>query len=160
MHIKNTISCWEMMKEVEMTIGLMMLRLDYVPSLLAEKSCSESQIIKLFRSVSDKGSMNSKKSKDSHESGISRTSRETRPSKSSRDREIKEKMKVAELIADAELLQQKLMIQNEKEKLKIEERLAKAKDRIQTYNNIELESGNEKEQLSLLYGSLQRISEK
>ena len=137
-----------------MTIGLMMLRLEYVPSLLAEKSCSESQIIKLFRSVSDKGSMNSKKSKDSHES------RETRPSKSSRDREIKEKMKVAELIADAELLQQKLMIQNEKEKLKIEERLAKAKDRIQTYNNIELESGNEKEQLSLLYGSLQRISEK
>ena len=137
-----------------MTIGLMMLRLEYVPSLLAEKSCSESQIIKLFRSVSDKGSMNSKKSKDSHES------RETRPSKSSRDREIKEKMKVAELIADAELLKQKLMIQNEKEKLKIEERLAKAKDRIQTYNNIELESGNEKEQLSLLYGSLQRISEK
>ena len=137
-----------------MTIGLMMLRLDYVPSLLAEKSCSESQIIKVFRSVSDKGSMNSKKSKDSHES------RETRPSKSSRDREIKEKMKVAELIADAELLKQKLMIQNEKEKLKIEERLAKAKDRIQTYNNIELESGNEKEQLSLLYGSLQRISEK
>ena len=154
MHIKNTISCWEMMKEVEMTIGLMMLTLEYVPSLLAEKSCSESQIIKVFRSVSDKGSMNSKKSKDSHES------RETRPSKSSRDREIKEKMKVAELIADAELLQQKLMIQNEKEKLKIEERLAKAKDRIQTYNNIELESGNEKEQLSLLYGSLQRISEK
>ena len=154
MHIKNTISCWEMMKEVEMTIGLMMLTLEYVPSLLAEKSCSESQIIKVFRSVSDKGSMNSKKSKDSHES------RETRPSKSSRDREIKEKMKVAELIADAELLKQKLMIQNEKEKLKIEERLAKAKDRIQTYNNIELESGNEKEQLSLLYGSLQRISEK
>ena len=154
MHIKNTISCWEMMKEVEMTIGLMMLTLEYVPSLLAEKSCSESQIIKLFRSVSDKGSMNSKKSKDSHES------RETRPSKSSRDREIKEKMKVAELIADAELLKQKLMIQNEKEKLKIEERLAKAKDRIQTYNNIELESGNEKEQLSLLYGSLQRISGK
>ena len=143
-----------MMKEVEMTIGLMMLTLEYVPSLLAEKSCSESQIIKVFRSVSDKGSMNSKKSKDSHES------RETRPSKSSRDREIKEKMKVAELIADAELLKQKLMIQNEKEKLKIEERLAKAKDRIQTYNNIELESGNEKEQLSLLYGSLQRISEK
>ena len=75
MLIKNTISCWEMMKEVEMTIGLMMLTLEYVPSLLAEKSCSESQIIKLFRSVSDKGSMNSKKSKDSHESGISRTSK-------------------------------------------------------------------------------------
>ena len=39
------------------------------------------------------------------------------------------------------------MIQNEAEKLKIKERLAKAKRRIQAYNNIELESGNEKEQL-------------
>ena len=98
-----------------------------------------------------KGSMNSKKSKDSHESGISRTSR---------DREIKEKMKVAELIADAELLQQKQIIQNEAEKLKIEERLAKAKDTTTTCNNIELKSGNEKEQLSLLHGSLQRIGRK
>ena len=143
-----------------MIFNLMMLTLEYIPSLLAEESCSESQIIKVFRNVSDKGSMNSKKSKESKESGISRTSRETRPSKSSRDREIKEKMKVAELIADAELLQQKQMIQNEAEKLKIKERLAKSKDRIETYNNIELESGNEKEQLSLLYGSLQRISGK
>ena len=56
-------------------------------------------------------------------------------------------MKVAELIAEAELLQQKQMIQNEAEKLKIKERLAKAKARIQAYNNIELEGGKEKEQL-------------
>ena len=58
-----------------------------------------------------------------------------------------EKMKVAELIAEAELLQQKQMIQNEAEKLKIKERLATAKARIQAYNNIELEGGTEKEQL-------------
>ena len=38
------------------------------------------------------------------------------------------------------------MIQNEAEKLKIKERLAKAKARIQACNNIELESGNEREQ--------------
>ena len=69
-------------------------------------------------------------------------------------------MKVAELIADAELLQQKQIIQNEAEKLKIEERLAKAKDTTTTCNNIELKSGNEKEQLSLLHGSLQRIGGK
>ena len=56
-------------------------------------------------------------------------------------------MKVAELIAEAELLQQKQMIQNEAEKLKIKERLATAKARIQAYNNIELEGGTEKEQL-------------
>ena len=99
------------------------------------------------RSVSGKGIMNSKKSKDLHESRSSRASRETKSSKSSRDREIEEKMKVAELIAEAELLQQKQMIQNEAEKLKIKERLAKAKARIQAYNNIELEGGKEKEQL-------------
>ena len=99
------------------------------------------------RSVSDKGSMNSKKSKDSHESRSSRASREAKSLKSSTDREIEEKMKVAELIAEAELLQQKQMIQNEAEKLKIKERLAKAKARIQAYNNIELEGGKEKEQL-------------
>ena len=64
------------------------------------------------RSVSDKGNMNSNKSKDSHESRSSRASRETRSSKSLRYREIEEKMKVAELIAEAELLQQKQMIQN------------------------------------------------
>ena len=39
------------------------------------------------------------------------------------------------------------MIQNEAEKLNIKERLGKAKRRVQAYNTIELESGNEKEQL-------------
>ena len=53
-------------------------------------------------------------------------------------------MKVAELIAEAELLQQKQMIQNEAEKLKIKERLAKAKAIIQAYSNIELEGGKER----------------
>ena len=91
--------------------------------------------------------MSSKKSKDSHESTSSRASRETRSSNSLRDRETEEKMKVPELIAEVELLQQKQMIQNEAGKLKIKERLAKAKARIQTYNNIELEGGKEKEQL-------------
>ena len=51
------------------------------------------------------------------------------------------------MIAEAELLQQKQMIQNEAEKLKIKERLAKAKARIQAYNNIELGGDKEKEQL-------------
>ena len=39
------------------------------------------------------------------------------------------------------------MIQNEAEKLNIKERLGNAKRRVQAYNTIELESGNEKEQL-------------
>ena len=65
--------------------------------------------------VSDKGSGSSKKSKDSHESRSSRVSRATRSSKSSKDCETEEKMKIAEFIAEAELLQQKQMIQNETE---------------------------------------------
>ena len=43
-------------------------------------------------------------------------------------------MKVAELIAEVELLQQKQLIQNEAEKLKLQERLTKAKIRIQVCN--------------------------
>ena len=39
------------------------------------------------------------------------------------------------------------MIQNKAEKLKIKERLASAKSRIQAYNNIELEKGNKKDYL-------------
>ena len=39
------------------------------------------------------------------------------------------------------------MMQNEAEKLKVKERLAKAKARIEAYNNIELEGDKEKEQL-------------
>ena len=91
--------------------------------------------------------MNSKKSKDSQESRSSRISRETRSTKPKKDREKEEKMKVAELIAEAELLQQKQIIQNEAEKLKIKERLAKAQASIQAYSKIELENGNEIEQI-------------
>ena len=97
------------------------------------------------RNVSDKGSVSSKKSKDSQESRSSRISTETRSTKSTKDREIEEKMKVAELTGEAELLQQKQIIQNEAEKLKIKKRLAKAPARIQAYNNKELENGNERE---------------
>ena len=43
--------------------------------------------------------------------------------KSRKDREIEQMMKVAELIPEAELLQQNKMIQNEVEKFKIKEKL-------------------------------------
>ena len=39
------------------------------------------------------------------------------------------------------------MIENKAEKLRIKERLANTKARIQAYNNIELENGNEKDYL-------------
>ena len=113
----------------------------------AERAKSSKCLSRNSRSVSDKRSVNSKKSKDSQESRSSRLSRETRSTKSTKDREIEEKIKVADLIAEVELLQQKQIIQNEAEKFKIKERLAKAQARIQSYNNIELENGNEREQL-------------
>ena len=59
-------------------------------------------------------------------------------------REMEEKMKVAELIAEAWLLEQKEMIQNEAEMLKIKERLAKIQAKLEACNNMELESGNER----------------
>ena len=135
MYIKNIISCWERITEVEMMIGLMMLTLKYVPVKgkvncwlrdAALRTISSKCSSKISRGVSDKGNVNSKKYKDSHESRSWRTSRVTRSSKSSKYREIKEKIKIAELVAEAELLQKKQMIQNEAEKLKIKERLAKA----------------------------------
>ena len=87
--------------------------------------------------------MNSEKSKDSQESRSSRISRETRSTKSTKDRKIEKKMKIAE----AELMQQKQIIQNEAEELKIKERLAKVQARIQANRSKELENGNEREQL-------------
>ena len=63
--------------------------------------------------------MNSKITRHLHESRSSGTSRKTRPSKSSKDREIKEKVEVAELMAEAELLLQRYIIENEAGKLKI-----------------------------------------
>ena len=103
----------------------------------AQRDKSSMCSLRSSRSVSDKGSMNSKKSKDANESRSSRSSRssrasrEARSSKSSKGREKEEKMKVAKSTAKAELLQQKQMIQNEADKLKIKERLVKAKARIQ-----------------------------
>lgn len=93
------------------------------------------------RSVSKKGSMNSKITRHLHESRSSGTSRKTRPSKSSKDREIKEKVEVAELMAEAELLLQRYIIENEAGKLKIKKKLLKSRAKIQDYNNTDLENG-------------------
>ena len=114
----------------------------------AQKAKSSQCSPKSTRSASDKGSVNSKKSKGSHGSRSSNAFKETTSSKSSKEREIEDKVKVADLMAEAKLLQQKQIIQNEAGKLKIKERLAKAKSRVQAYNNIKIEQhGNEREQL-------------
>ena len=80
----------------------------------SQRAKSSSCSSRNHRKVSTKRIMNSKESKDSEESRSSRISREIN---SIKDREIEEKVKVAKLIAKAELLQQKHIIQNEAEKL-------------------------------------------
>ena len=121
-------------------------------------------------SVSDKGSMNWKKSKDSLEPRSSRAFRETRSSKSSRDRDReREKMKVVQLIAAAELWQQKQIIQNEAGKLKIKEKLTKAKNSSMQQHRARTTSCTwirdwhfwwQSNGYSLLYGGLRRGSGK
>ena len=80
----------------------------------AQRANSSSCSSRNHRKVSTKRIMNSKESKDSEESRSSRISGEIN---SIKNREIEEKVKVAELIAKPELLQQKQIIQNEAEKL-------------------------------------------
>ena len=63
--------------------------------------------------------MDSQKSKDSYSSRKSRASRDIGSCKSSIERKIEKKMKVVELIVEAELLWQKQIIKNKAEKLKI-----------------------------------------
>ena len=113
------------------------------PREAAQRAKSSKCLSRSSWSISDKGSMNSKRSKDTHESKSSRESKDKRSSKPSKDREIK----VAELIAKPELLQQKRVIQNEAEKLKRKDILPKVKAIIQAYSNIELEGSKGKQQL-------------
>ena len=72
----------------------------------AQKTNSKSSS-RSSKSISDKGSGNSRVSKSSHRS---RSSKDTR---SPKEKEIEEWVKLAELMAEASLLQEKQMIQNE-----------------------------------------------
>ena len=50
---------------------------------------------------------------------------------------MEEKAKLAELIAEAEFLQQRLLVENKAEQLRVQEKLAKAKARSQVYEEME-----------------------
>ena len=80
---------------------------------------------------SSKGSRSS-----SSKSGRSKSSKSSRETKSSKEKEIEDKIKVAELMAEAELLEEKQILETEARKLKIKEELAKAKARLSAYDNI------------------------
>ena len=84
-----------------------------------------------------KSSSRSSRSSDPKIAKGSKTSKESRSSpgyKSSKEKELEDKIRVAELIAEAELLEQKQIIECEAQKLKIREELAKARARVSVYN--------------------------
>ena len=91
------------------------------------------------KSISDKGSGNPRISKSSHRL---RSSKDTG---SSKEKEIGEWGKLAELMAEALLLQEKQMIQNEAAVMEMKERLAKAQARARAYTDIALDDFHEAE---------------
>ena len=73
-------------------------------------------------------------SKTSKASKMSKESRSSRGSKSSKERELEDKMRVAELAAEAELLEQKQKIECDAKKLK--GRISKARTGVFAYNEV------------------------
>ena len=83
-----------------------------------QKTNSAKSSLRISKSISDKGSGNSRVSKSSHRS------RSLNDSKMSKEKEIEEQVKLAELMAEASLLQEKQMIQNEAAVMEMKWRLA------------------------------------
>ena len=69
-------------------------------------------------------------------SKTSKESRSFRGPKSSKEKELEDKIRVAELAAEAELLEQKQIIECEAQKLKIREELANARARVSAHNEV------------------------
>ena len=85
------------------------------------------------------GSRSSSKSSKSKKSSASRSSGKTKSSssRSSKDRAMEEKAKLVELMAEAEFIERRQQAENEAQKLKIEEKLAKAKARSQVFEDMQ-----------------------
>ena len=64
----------------------------------------------------------------------------SRVTKSSKEKETECKIKVAELMAEAELLEEKQIIEIEARKLQIKEEQAKAKARLSAYHDIPVDN--------------------
>ena len=83
----------------------------------------------------------SKKGSKSCSSGSSRmtktSSSGSNSSQSSKERDVEEKAKLAELIAESEFLQQRQLAENKAEQLRVQEKLAKAKARLQVYEEMQ-----------------------
>ena len=92
-----------------------------------------------------KGSSKSSRSIKSKSSKCSSKSSKSRSSKSSHEREVEDKVKMAELMAEAEFLEQRQLLQNQAETLKVQQELAKAKARVAAYGQSNLIEDNDTE---------------
>ena len=83
----------------------------------------------------------SKKATNSCSSGSSRrtktSSSGSNSSRSSNERAVEEKAKLAELMTEAEFIQQRQLAENKAEQLRVQEKLAKGNARSQVYEEIE-----------------------
>ena len=91
---------------------------------------------------SSKGSSGSSESRQRKSPGSSRKSQ------SSRARELEEKARIAELMAEAEYIEQRQFAENQVEMLKIQQEIAKSKARAEVYGKHDTKSIDGRSQLS------------
>ena len=96
----------------------------------------------------------SKKETKSTSSGSSRKTKSSNSgsSRCSKERAVKEKAKLAELMAEVEFMQQSQMAENRTEQLRVQEKLAKAKARSEVYEAME-RKGSEVNKSEIITGS-------
>ena len=92
--------------------------------------------------------MSSKGSSRSSKSRRSKSSRCSGKSQSSRTRELEEKARIAELMAEAEYIEQRQYAENQPEMLKIQQGLAKSKARAEVYDQLDTKFVDDRSQLS------------
>ena len=92
--------------------------------------------------------MSSKGSSRSSKSRRSKSSRCSGKSQSSRTRELEEKARIAELMAEAEYIEQRQYAENQPEMLKIQQEIAKSKARAEVYDQLDTKFVNDRSQLS------------
>ena len=90
----------------------------------------------------------SKGSSRSCESGRSKSSGSSKKSQSSRAKELEEKARIAELMAEAEYIEQRQYAENQLEMLKIQQEIAKSKARAEVYGQHDTKSVDDRSQLS------------
>ena len=104
------------------------------------------------RSAKTAYTMKGSKSTSSGSSGKANSSNSSGRSRCSNERAMREKAKLAELMAEAEFMQQRQMAENQAKQLKVQEKLAKAQVRSEVYEAIE-KKGSEVDQSEIIRGS-------